>query len=149
MNTHVIVFHDGSRKFITKPTHDAIWSLSGSGQEKLKIGDSLIAFSSIAKILSLSEFREQYPNEQTDLFYKPLTPLLEIPKLTNTKNPLWLKDMIKGLKRYITSTEENPVMPNGKDAAWYQGTDAPLAILCDWEKRLKNLESQSYVNETM
>jgi hypothetical protein len=133
MNTHAIIFHDGSKKLISQQAYDAIWSLSGDGKEKLRLGDSLISFSSIAKILPLSEFYDQYPKErqpQRNVFQ--FNGGIEEPTLLEGKkfNPLeygdkCLKEMIKGLKKYIASDK-------------YKGSEETLELLHSWEKKLVN-----------
>ncbi len=63
----VIVYHDGSRKFITKPQEDLIFGAMNAGNKNIitpLLGQ--ITFSAIAKVLSLSDFYDQYPDEMPE-----------------------------------------------------------------------------------
>lgn len=139
--THVIVFHDKSKKFIGEATYNAIFELSNT-QNHLKIGDSYIAFSSIAKIISKSEFYSQYPKEipqQAMPEYKDWSGQGIKGLIGNIKSVDALEQMMIGISRYIESTEKKPVMPNMKEARWYKGTNEPIELLEQMKKRKERL----------
>lgn len=60
---NVIVFHDGSREFITKKQADQLVQQSSSGLKGATFNGNYIAFSAIAKILTAQKYYEQYPDE--------------------------------------------------------------------------------------
>lgn len=148
-STHVIIFHDKSKKFINQATYNAIWNMSLSGNEKLKIGENLIAFSAISKILTNDEYYAQYPEEnrkkqeQKALEYKNFDGLGIKGIINRTESASAIKQMIRGLKDYIASTPEKPVCPNGVDKRWYKGTNDPLEILEMMETKLRLVENNN------
>ena len=120
-STHIILFHDKSKKYISKKAYDVIMSQIMGGVEKLNIGGNLISFSSIAKILSLEEYQKEYPQE---------TPMklnefkFENTEKTETTHKQGLEGIIKGLNKYISSKD-------------YRGTERPLELLKQMENKLK------------
>jgi hypothetical protein len=144
-STHVVIFHDKSKKFISQAAHDAIWNMSSTGSEKLRLGDNMISFSSIAKILTLKEFYTQYPDERRKLDekaqieYKNFNGLGYRGIIDSCKTTFAIESMIRGLKEYISSTPEKPVCLNGTDKAWYKGGEEPLELLKLMENKLKTL----------
>jgi len=104
--THVIIFHDKSKKFISKEVFDNIWKLSTSGQDKFKSGENIIAFSSIAKILTTEEFYNQYPQEreaQIATSYKNFNGLGFRGVIANATVKNALESIIKGMESFIES----------------------------------------------
>lgn len=146
-STHVIIFHDKSKKFINQATYNAIWNMSLSGNEKLKIGENLIAFSAISKILTNDEYYAQYPEEnrkkqeQKALEYKNFNGLGFRGVIDLAKTTFALESMIKGMKQYLASTPEKPVCPNGVDKRWYKGGEEPKELLQLMENKLKLLNN--------
>lgn len=136
----VIIFHDGSRKFITNRQADIVISQSTTAAKGIKIDGSFIAFSSISKILTLQEFYNEYPDErppetQNKVFTTPAGDMLD-----RVISPLKLKQqrirafeqMIKGIKKYIDSDKN-------------QGTGKPEILLAHMERKL-NLIYDSPIN---
>ena len=64
VKSHVIIFTDKSKKFISQISYDDIISQSSEGIGGMEIGDNYIRFQSIAKILTIDEFYKQYPEEK-------------------------------------------------------------------------------------
>ncbi len=63
----VIVYHDGSRKFITKAQEALIFGAMNAGNKNIitpLLGQ--ITFSAIAKVLAIKDFYDQYPDEMPD-----------------------------------------------------------------------------------
>ena len=61
----VIVFHDKSKKWVTKAQAEHIFNASCEpGQKGILIDGSFYTFSSISKILSLKDFYDQFPDER-------------------------------------------------------------------------------------
>lgn len=71
VKTHVIVFHDKSRKHITKEQANFIFQASATSTVPAITTPQLgrITFSSIAKIITIDDFYEQYPNERPEKPY--------------------------------------------------------------------------------
>jgi hypothetical protein len=61
----VIVFHDKSKKWVTKAQAEHIFNASCEpGQKGILIDGSFYTFSAISKILSLKDFYDQFPDER-------------------------------------------------------------------------------------
>ena len=136
-STHIILFHDKSKKYISHKAYEMIMSQIMGGVEKLNIGGNLIAFSSIAKILSVEEYEKEYPREVVRKLDEFKTEPVLRTELTHRKG---LEGMIKGLKRYIGSTKQNPIIGFHGEKCWYQGTEKPLELLKEMESRLALLK---------
>jgi hypothetical protein len=113
---YVIIFHDKSRRFISRRTHDAIFEITGSGKEKFKLGDAIISASSIAQILSIADFNNQYPQERVPQYKNFGVPTVLIDgeemKLLGDKkfdpatvSEKGLGQLIIGLERFMASAE--------------------------------------------
>lgn len=64
-NQSVIVFHDGAKKWISEKQAEFIMNQDGS-RKTIILDGSMYNLSSIAKILSYSEYYEQYPPEHQE-----------------------------------------------------------------------------------
>ena len=139
---YFIVFNDRSVKEITEQQKMSIFEGSANPNFKnILIGDSLIAFSSIAKILSEKEYCEQYPDKR--VAEVPLFKSLPEPILSEDQNKTSqvkrLKLMIQGLQNYINSDN-------------YQGTDKPKILLAQIKQKLEkatqgiNFEIRDFYN---
>jgi len=132
--THVILMKDGSKKYLNKKAYDFMWRKIEEGASEILMGGNLISMASVAQLMSLDEYYTQYPKDRP-------AQLNEFKFETVVKNATThrkaLEGMIKGLKRYIASTPENPVNPNGCMPCWYQGTKAPLELLEKMEAKLE------------
>ncbi len=128
--THVIVFHDKSKKFITEAQSNLIFQASCGTSKSITTPQlGLITFSAIAKIIELKEFYDQYPDERPEFRpeFKPEPragyKTIEEQSLANTARR---SGLAKGLKQFIRESEargEDPL--NAK------------AILERWEKGIK------------
>lgn len=107
VNTHVLVFRDRSRMFIPQKVNDFIWTEAAKpNADKIKIGERIVSIRDISKILSVSDFYEQYPREAPDNQYKTFS--IEKKTLIDGK-----KYMLLGFRRYLESTESNPLVRQG------------------------------------
>lgn len=137
--TQVIIFHDGSKKFITESQASLIMQ-SSNGQNKSITTPNLgmISFSSIAKVITLKEYYEQYPDQVPE--YRKETNLNELPKQYETleqqleghKNQF--KGVLKGLKSFI----DEEIKKGNK----------PLNAIKTYEEKLKNYKQKfKYSND--
>jgi hypothetical protein len=116
---YMLVFFDGSKKIISQKQYLNIFSNMGKHESfNIKIDDQLYNSKSISKLLSLEEYYNQHPQDRP-----PVYKALEIPPISKTTNKRHTEEMIKGLKKYITSDK-------------YRGTDKPIELLKQMEQRL-------------
>lgn len=140
VTTHVIIFHDGSKKFINQKAYDQIWKNVETGIEKIAMGGNIFHFASISKIISLEEYYNQYPDERPAPTMKDVGKIMAekgigLREIINRENDTrHIESMIKGLKNYIASTPENPLHTYG-GTAFYQRTQAPLELLAIMKKK--------------
>lgn len=66
--TQVIVYHDGTFKMISEPQASLIFQASTQTDSKSIVTQNLglVVFSSIAKIISVKDFYEQYPQHRPE-----------------------------------------------------------------------------------
>ncbi len=123
--THILIFKDGSKKYLNQKGYDVIWSKLEAGKKEILLNGSLISFSSISKILSLGEYFDQYPNERPFYQdrYKDLAGL-GYEGIIKSVPCQRLEQMIIGIKRYINSDRN-------------QKTGYPEELLAIMEGRLK------------
>lgn len=138
--THILIFNDGSRRFLNQGECAFVYSQIEKNLDGFLLGDEYIRFSSIAKLLSVAEFHEQYPKERPQRDYIELPSLGGVDGIIKTADDFALKEMIIGLKRFISSTEDNPIINHTGLKAWYQGTKAPLELLGKMEFKLANVK---------
>jgi hypothetical protein len=101
ITSHVIIFHDKSRKFIPRRVYDFIWEQSMRGVKQLKVGDELITLSSIAKLISYDNFVAEYPSDvPAGIPVFPYERLLPKEKCSRVSA---LESLIKGITKYIES----------------------------------------------
>ena len=122
MKTHIIIFHDKSRRWIGNKTYQDILSDSMKN-DKIILDGNYIKYSSIAKILTKEEFEKEYPKE-----YKgadPATPLLKIPRekyisieQRAKKRQRAYKSMLRGLKNFIDREMKAGVTPHNAIAMY-------------------------------
>lgn len=106
--TQVIIFHDGSKKFITEDQAVEIMRASGSQLKSIttpKLG--MISFSSIAKIITLKDFYDQYPDQMPET--KPELKVEEVKPMSldeQAKHSQTVRNgLIQGLEREIAIAE--------------------------------------------
>ena len=137
VKTNVIVFTDGSNKFITKEIADKIVKITITPQLKVEgitIGNNYIKLTQIAKLLTTEEFYEQYPDKRSDPrlnylgdnYYQGDGKKLKYNRINA------LKGMIKGLQEYIDSRQ-------------YKGTDKPLELM----KKIKLKLTEAKADDTI
>lgn len=125
---NVIVFHDGSREFITKKQADQLVQQSSGGLKGATFNGNYIAFSAIAKILTAQKYYEQYPDEappvrnEYEMSREECVPVAR----TIEQRKEMLNGALKGLQQYIA---ERPV-----------GEARPaMSMLMRWEEKLRCL----------
>lgn len=70
VNNQVMIFHDGSKRFITDSQASLIFQASCGTNKSITTPQlGMITFSSIAKIISIEDFYDQYPEERPE--YRP------------------------------------------------------------------------------
>jgi hypothetical protein len=118
--TQVIIFHDSSRKMITEPQANLIFQAS-AGQNKSITTPQLgmITFSAIAKIISLNDFYEQYPDERPDYRpewkAEPTEPYKSVQDQIQA-NEAMRSGVVKGLEQFIRGAESRGETPD--NAKW-------------------------------
>lgn len=109
----VILFVDGSRKWITKEQYNTLYEESAT-LDKFDIDGNVYKFHSVSKILTAKEYREQYPEEVRD--EQPVYPELSAGDVVNrilspidskNKQVRVLESLIKGISKYIDSEANN------------------------------------------
>ena len=60
---HIILFHDKSKKEVTKEQADKIMEASCTNAQGINIGGSFYKFSAISKIMTKEDFEREYPEE--------------------------------------------------------------------------------------
>lgn len=143
----IIIFHDNTTKDITDEQRDAIFEASSNPNIKnIRIGNSLIAFSSISRILDDNEYYSQLPEKKREYLnldlkeepYEVELKQLKEQKLLEKQNyvsPIEqakkkrkpLEYMIKGLEGYINSNRN-------------QGTGKPEKLLEKMKFKLDSLK---------
>lgn len=109
VNDYVLIFRDRSKMFVPKRINDFIIEQSYKpNSDKVRVGDTIIALRDISKILPITDFYEQYPSERPDRKYEEVrgNPW----KWEGVKNKAHLVKIMEGMKRYIDSTKENPLV---------------------------------------
>jgi len=139
----VIIFFDGSKRFITQPQAEQILNQSClPGIDGIHLDKTFyFKFSSISKILSLQEFYGQYPKEVPEELSESETLAeyrkIEKPNLTESqakeRQIRKLEGLIRGVTDYINSTA-------------YKGTGAPKELLKKFSLKLKFVKKGKQVS---
>lgn len=121
----VIVFHDKSAKFITEDQfHAMVVAQTNPNVSRFQVGESYYSKASISKVLTIREYREQYPDKpQEDRKYPNQFEKYE--KLENRVPVHGLPSLIRGLVRFVQ--EEKAQVREPKKA---------LGMLERYEKKL-------------
>ena len=141
IKNHVILFHDKSRKFITEEKHNKIYELSANPSIKMFwLNKQSYSFGSISKMLPISEFYEQYPDERppsyaTQNYEDPIPDYSDSAMSKYEHDERRLEMFIQGLNGYVDG-------PN------YQGTDGPNVILKKYQSKLYKLVKERELRET-
>lgn len=113
---YIIIFNDGSRKWIGEKAAMEILKQSTTGKKQMATEAGLIRFSSIAKLLPEQEFYEQYPSEAlnrlpSDIDVKKLRvptseyiPYLSLEKQAEKRKSSF-KKLLQGLKQSIETMQ--------------------------------------------
>ena len=105
---HIVLFHDKSKKEITKEQADKLIEASCSNAQGANIGGSFYKFSAISKIMSQEDYYREYPEEspeQRNVFEelygksRDYTPL----ERTAEQDKNQFKGLLKGLKKFVDS----------------------------------------------
>ncbi len=128
IKTHVIIFHDKSKRFITEKTYNRICACTTPVFNSPETAS--ITLSSIAKIPSLALFYEDYPNEiPVTSHYSKEIPSNEDQRTEAEQQAFWSRNrirMLEGIKSVGTPDAlelfrmiSNPT-PEGKEGSYYQ-----------------------------
>lgn len=118
---NIILFKDGSQKWITDSVYQQLVEMSEGG--KFTVDGNMYDYNMINKVLSNEEFYKEYPQNQPPV-YNFLEDLGV--KFIKHDRKRALEKMIEGIKGYISSEQ-------------YRGTEAPKEILKSWERRYARL----------
>lgn len=123
----VIVFNDGSSKFITREQEEMLFSPAVVNYGSARIDGDYINLKSISRVISIEDYYSQFPAKRPAAEYSEFDhkAFSEIRKGRVRKSAL--ESMIEGMKKYIASDR-------------YQGTSKPLELLKMMESRLLSLE---------
>lgn len=116
---HVIIFKDGSRKFITKVNYLKLWNFTGNAAN-FKMEGSSYTMNMIAKLLTPEEFASQYPKDAKTV-YRDFS--AEKPFKWERQSKRGLEEMAKGVQRHIDSDK-------------YQGGRGPIDLLAKMKLKL-------------
>ncbi len=125
---NVIIFHDGSKEFITKKQADQLVQQSSGGLKGATFNGNYIAFSAIAKILTAQKFYEQYPDESPPVRAEYQTSHEEYLPIARTieQRKGMLNGAMKGLEQFI--------------GEWPVGeARSARGMLAQWQEKLKTL----------
>lgn len=104
---HVIIFWDGSKKFITQGQHDFLVQNSDGTKKTFPLDNQLYSFSSISKLLTLKEFYDQYPDQMPET--RPQLNVEEVKPMSLDEqakhNQAVRNGLIQGLEREIAIAE--------------------------------------------
>ena len=126
MNENVIIFNDGSKKWINKIMADKIIKVStddNNETENVLIYDDMIKLKSISKLLTRKEFNEQYPKDRVDPPLKKYKQLQigevyeTLEKRIEAKRSKF-KSFLKGLKGYIDDQKAIGITPKNAMALY-------------------------------
>ncbi len=114
LKTSVIIFHDKSRKFITKAQESLIFQASGSSAKSITTPAlGMITFSAIAKVMDIKDFYDEYPDERPETreewkeTKEEHIPIEKMAELSKEK----LKGLLKGLKQYLDEELAKGITP--------------------------------------
>ena len=118
---YILVFIDGSKKYINKKAYDFIWKEMANGKDIIGVAGQMINLKSIKIMQNLEEYYDQYPKERPQVYDDFKQKIQEDQGIIGTinrykDNKRALKGMIKGLEGYINSDR-------------YQGTNNPKELL--------------------
>jgi len=108
VNSHLIIFKDRSKIFISEAEYNKILQNSCNveytkNKDFFFLKGQAYSFHTIAKMLTLEEYYRQYPDNKPPA-YSGFTKYLPKEKVDMKKA---LQDMIKGIKKTITTRERN------------------------------------------
>ena len=141
--THAILTYSKIHYLVNKDQAETAAMLK-AGDERM-IGGNLIKGSNISDIITIEKYYETFPEKrppQMNMFDpKKLERPMGINGIIRETNSVFaLEQIAKGIKKYMASTEKNPVMPNSKDPRWFKGTDNPGEILEKIENKIKSIK---------
>jgi hypothetical protein len=129
----IIIFHDGGHQEITEKQLDQINQISVTNEKRFRLNGKPVALSSIARILDIQDFYNQFPKKRPAQKLPEFKSLpknsykaLSDPKYYTTRRKRALEGLIKGLKQYINSSR-------------YKGTDKPKELLARMEFQLTKI----------
>lgn len=139
--SHVIVFHDGSHKYITAQQASLIFQASASAKTITTPQLGLISIPSIAKIVEIDDFYEQYPDKRPESRPEWKEPREEYKSIEQQAlaDESRRNGLVKGIKEYIAEADR-------------RGEPAINAreILSRWEKGQRNVtDTRSYHQKTV
>lgn len=145
--THAIITYSKIHYLVTADQANTASMLKKD--EERKFDGNLIKGSNISDIVTLDKYYETFPDKRPAQSLFRNDPKLFEQKKFNIENLTikGLEQLIKGLGKYISSTEQNPIMPNGKEKRWYRGTQEPIELFEKFTKILKQKQNETTLSE--
>ncbi len=108
----VIIFHDGSKLFITSQQEELIYQISGTPTKHIRIDGNMYAFSTMAKIIDLKDYYDQYPEQrpETREEIKIETDNRTLEQIAESSKENY-QGLLKGLKQFIDEEITKGVTP--------------------------------------
>jgi hypothetical protein len=125
---YIIVFQDGSKKWITRKAYDALVRFEGDASSKLRIEGNIYKWNDIKKVLNKEEYYREYPENAPQTFTLDRVEQVMFGNTERITSERAITGIIAGLKRYISSSD-------------YKGTQAPHELLKKYEKRKLQLQN--------
>lgn len=137
VKNHVMIFFDGSYKYITAQQGEGIMGLTGNA-ESVEIDGQLYKISSIQKVLTTESFSEQYPEKirqerENDVPVYPT--LMEYERVEEWQGERALKGLLKGINQFID-----------KRTLLGLTADHAIELKVKWELKLKNYAQMQKVS---
>lgn len=147
MKSHAIITYSKIHHLVTEDQAIKISMLPPDGEAMLD--GQLLKRNNIADIITIENYYKNFPQkkDQQSLLPQNDPKLLEERPLgingviRQTNNVFALDQIARGIKKYMSSTESNPVRPNGKDARWFKGTNSPQEILDQINKKIRLIQN--------
>lgn len=142
---YVLVMKNKSVKFLSKNEYLFARREKENGSDGFWISGEFTAFNMIGEWLTEERYRSQYPSQSSQPYENWTFKSEESKKLTKRTDVL--KGIIRGITRYIESTKHFPLIDSHGNKIWYQGTDHPIKIKENLEKRLEYIKIGKDVDE--
>ena len=129
-NNFYIIFHDGSHIIVSTDQYTKILNTIDNN-DFFEISGNIYKSNSISKVLSETDYKEQYPQKDDDgRIFKDTYPIFDWQKVDSKKA---LQQMIKGITEFIAGRSYTPMKA--------------IELKTNMEKRLKKYVSRNFAND--